>query len=1083
MKPAQRLSVLALAIALIAASAPGPSPSPAPVDLAHLEPTVASNLFVRFASPDAGAASPIEASEIVVETTPGAVVKLWADDTPVPASSIGKLVVDRKRNIASFHFYGVHLAPGPNILRAQAFGAHGAVGASATRTVYGPGEASAIAVSVVQRLVADGTTVVPINVTVTDRYGHPAAPSERVRIALLRGDASLVGLPVATPAPGPNPHRSPDVVDSPDSRNRVLQEPLPVGGYLLVKVLPGTVAGPLEFEVRVGSAYTRRTFYVQPYVRPAFVNGLVSLGAGSVPEAIDGTGTYDGGGARKHRLGLFASGDVLGSLLTLAYESQNRLAPVSSFGSFQEDPNARPYLTYGDASRVDQPYRSNDHLYARVDRGRSSLMWGEYAEQLGPSDLGSYSQLLSGAHAVLGIGAATLSGFTARNDQAFVSDLLPLSGLASLTRALEPNIVVGSDQLSVITLDRTTGLQIASTPLVRNVDYTIDYATGIVRFVNIPLPYDANFNPQELSIHYEYQGPGVRSRTTGGDVRLSLSRDAHTTLLASYFNDVQGSANLAVAAQSFERTWQNGGITISHASSNGSLANQANAQSLGGVAVPNAGGALSANLTERNAQDTLALAYQATSAGYDDPFGGFSSPGVSAYRAAWTHGALARGLVSLEYTGERQSGIGPTSTQHDLAARLVRALGRYVTANVGVLHHDQHVNLSATPAPSSGVPALSSTGQTQAEAGIAYRSPHRLGVTLQERVTLSGSDIGSTQPSQTMAEVDYALSQRGRLFARELWSRAPSATFANTTSNLGISGSSTHAFQAGIDDALSPATTLSSSYIVNQTGNGVNVYDALGLGEHLHLSKRLSGELEVQAAKAIGSGAQGFTLSSAQFAYAAPGNALRASLGYQIRAGGSGGATFNAGLAGHLSPSVGAMGFFTRAYGNGFAAINDRFSLAYRPLGNDRFVGLFGYTRSNGASQSGLASGVYSLDGIYRPTERTELAARVAFKQDSAAGLPVDSLLYAARVRRYLGSRFDLGAEVRTMMVPGAVDARTTSLALEAGATLGSQTRFALGYNLAGSVDPTLTDAPSRRGFYVTVTTLVDRIFGWGKGQ
>ncbi|MDE2483346.1 MAG: hypothetical protein KGN02_14305 [bacterium] len=1086
MKFLRTCGVLALAIALIAAGSPAPLPTEKPVDLAHLVPTATKDLFARFGAPDAGYASPIDAAEIVVETTPGAIVELAVDGQTIPATHIGKLVVDRKTNVASFHFYGVALRPGPNALHARAIGADGLIGASVERTIYGPDQAATIALGVVQHLVADGASQVPINVTVTDRYGHPAAPSERVQVRLLRGDATIVPDAIATPAPGPNPHRSPDVNDSPDSENRVLESTLPVGGYFPIRVQPGTVAGPLEVEVRVGNAYAHQTFYIEPFVRAAFVNGLVSLGAGSVPEAIDGNGTYDAGGSRKERLGLFASGSVGGSLLTLAYESQNRLAPVSSFGSFQEDPNSRPYLTYGDASHVQSSYLSNDHLYARIDHGRSSLMWGQYNEQLGPSDLGSYSQLLSGARGVLSLGRdgrTTISAFTARNDQAFVSQLISLQGLATLPQSLEPNIVVGSDQLSVIALDRRTGLEIGETPLLRNVDYTIDYSTGIIRFINIPLPYDADFNPQELSVRYEYQGPGVRSRTTGGDVRVALSRDAGTSLIASYFNDVQGSANLSVAAQSFERRWSGGGLTISRATSSGALANQSNAQQVAGNAVPGTGTAFSAALTQRGANDALALSYQATSAGYDDPFGGFSSPGVSAYRGSWKHGVLAHGLFELEYDGQHQSGIGPSSTQSDFAARFTRSLGRFFSAGVALLHHDQHVSAIVPTGATTlgGAPALSTTAQTQAEATLAYRSQRRVGATLLERMTLSGSDYGSTQPSQTMAEVDYDLTRRGRLFARELWSRTPSATFANTTSNLGINGSSTHAFQAGFEEAISPATTLSSSYIVNQTGNGVNVYDALGAQEHVRLSKRLTGELQLQGARAIGAGAQGFTLGSLQLTYAEPGNALRASLGYQMRAGGGGGSTLNAGLAGHLSSNLGAVGFITRAWGNGANAVDDRLSVAYRPLGNDRFVGLFGYTRTNGASQTGTSSGVYSLDAIYRPTERTELAGRFAYKTDAAAGVPIDSMLYAVRVRRYLGTRYDIGGEVRTMFVPGALGARSTSLALEAGASLGSQTRLAVGYNLAGSVDPTLTSTPARRGFYVTVTSLVDRIFGWGK--
>jgi hypothetical protein len=42
--------------------------------------------------------------------------------------------------------------------------------------------------------------------------------------------------------------------------------------------------------------------------------------------------------------------------------------------------------------------------------------------------------------------------------------------------------------------------------------------------------------------------------------------------------------------------------------------------------------------------------------------------------------------------------------------------------------------------------------------------------------------------------------------------------------------------------------------------------------------------------------------------------------------------------------------------------------------------------------------------------------------------------------------------------------------------------RLAFGYNFSGSPDPALAAAPARRGVYLTATSVIDRIFGWGKG-
>ena len=53
--------------------------------------------------------------------------------------------------------------------------------------------------------------------------------------------------------------------------------------------------------------------------------------------------------------------------------------------------------------------------------------------------------------------------------------------------------------------------------------------------------------------------------------------------------------------------------------------------------------------------------------------------------------------------------------------------------------------------------------------------------------------------------------------------------------------------------------------------------------------------------------------------------------------------------------------------------------------------------------------------------------------------------------------------------------------AVEAGYRLGSTLRLAGGYNFSGFADPDTAINPTHRGIYVTLSTYIDRIFGWGK--
>ncbi len=1067
---------------------PASSPSPPAVtaeDLSNLKYTATGTLEASFVAPAPDEASPITATQVVVSTQRGAGVELRAGDAIVDSKHLGKRTVNSKTGETQYFFYGVPLAPGPNTLTATPLGADDERGPTASVTVYGPAEASSVKAEFGQHLVADGKTAVPLNVTVLDRFGHASLPAQRVHVAILSGDVHFVDVPKAngtdsTPVPSASPNAG---ATPPASGAREADVALPVGAYFSLRVQPGVVAGPFELELRAGNAYVRKTYYVDPFVRGAFVNGIVSAGTGIVPGAVDGDALYDGGGARRERLAMYGTGGVGKSLLTVAYESQNRLSPVSSFGPFVDDPNERPYLTYGDASQIVAPYHSEDHLYARVDRGRSSAMWGQYQANIGPTDAGSYQQLLSGGKVDLALGhdaRARVTGFTARNDQAFVSQILPVSGLGQLLQPLHPQIVVSSDVLQLVTLDRSTGLVLHQLPLLRNVDYTIDYATGTLRFINIPLPYDAQFNPQVISLQYEYQGPGVQSQTTGGQFNYDLSPDHATKLLLSYVNDATGSQNFSLAGEALTRSWNGGSVRLSRATSVGNMPNAGNLLQLNGAKVANSGSAYSVAFDERARGDAVALAYQSTTAGYDDPFGGLSTPGTNAYRALWNHGTQARGQLSVSYSGQQNHGIGAESREGDVTLQFIRSMARNLTGTLGFTQHQQRVAGGPAASPAPGV-ALANTTQTQAQAALDYHLPKHFGVSFSEAMTLAGSDVGSTQPSQTAIEASYDLPKQGRVFARELLSSQPSATFANSTSNLNIGTGSTRSLQIGVEQPLSGATSVSSQYVVDQTGSGLNVYDAAGVDERLRLSKTLGANLQVQAANAVGNGAAGFTLLSGALNYAGAPGGFRSSLSYQDRTGNTGGATLAAALAGRVTPNVSAVGFIQHAYGNGIAAIDDRLSLAYRPASNDRLISLFDYTRTNGALLSGEASNVISFEELFHATPRLELASRVAYKMDGGGDYAAKTTLYALRARQTIAKTNDIGAEVRTIDVPGGTGARQTEVVLEAGKTLGRAARIGVGYNVSGSVDPTLVGQAQRHGFYVTVTSLIDRIFGWGK--
>ncbi|MGZ3540573.1 MAG: hypothetical protein ACXVAF_05215 [Vulcanimicrobiaceae bacterium] len=1043
-------------------------------DLTHETYTATGNLTASFVFPARNAISAVVATRVVVDTVSGAGIDLSINGESVPSTRIGRHTSSAKAGLAEFEFFGVVLKPGPNQLVATALGANGSRGEPVAETVFGPGTPAVLKARLQSDLVADGKSTAILDVSALDRWNNPALAGSQIKVAVLRGDVTFAGgiraLAVPTAMPS-EPALSPSADRG--AAGAVFQAQLDAGGHVGVPIVPGLTAGDVVLQISSGDLTATETFYVAPYLRKPFVNGLVSFGAGSVPVAVDGDGQYDSGGARKARAAIFATGQVgKRSLMTLAYESQNPLSPLSSLGPFVDDPNERPYQTFGDSSTRSDDFRSNTRFYARLDSGRTSAMWGRFEATTGDAaGVGAFRELLSGAKVELaGAGSRErLTAFTARNDVAYVSTSVPVTGLSALAAPLHPDIVVGSDYLNLASIDRRTGAIVAQTPLLRNLDYTIDYATGVLRFINVPLPFDENFNPQVLLVQYQYQGLGAHSQTTGGNLEADFGRTGSTKLKFGYVNDATGASNFSIYSQALSGRLAGGGWSLSHATSNGA------SPGVVGEANPlgTHGGAVAFLLNDRIGQNQLDVQYQETGSGYADPFGGISSPGFTNYRVAWSHHAANADTLTFEADGQRNRGFGVDDSQRNVNLLWHKTVTKRLALLLGAQAHAQQ----NAPAVQT-VPETSTT--TQAQLGFDWRAGKRLDLNVQRDQTLGGNDAQSTQPAQTSAQLSYAFDNKGKLFVRELLSAAPVTSFAESTGGLTVSNLGARSTQVGFERATSPATTIDTEYLITNTGSGSDIYSALGVQQKFAFGNRLGGNLLVQQANASGAGASAFTVYGASLAYTGTKD-FRAGLSYQSRSGLGGGSTLSGGFTGHMGPNTAVLGTVNQASGSGTKAADDAITLAFRPAENDRLVSLLGYQLHTG-TESFLAdrSNVLSFEELFRPWDGFELAGRFATKLDGDGYYAAHTSLFGVRGRQNVGSRFDVGAEIRLLEAVHIPGARATDFAVEAGYQLGSSARIAAGYNFSGSVDPTLTGHPQRKGLYVTFATLVDRIFGWG---
>jgi hypothetical protein len=672
--------------------------------------------------------------------------------------------------------------------------------------------------------------------------------------------------------------------------------------------------------------------------------------------------------------------------------------------------------------------------------------------------------------------------FNARNDIAYGRQIFSPLGLSSLGSLLQPNIVVGSDIVTLVVLDRRTGAILEQTTLTPNVDYTIDDNTGQLRFINIPLPFDQNFNPQEIEVQYEYDGTNSLAETTGGRAQVALGASQKTHLGVGYVNDSYGAGNFSLLSADMTGVLPGGAWSVEHLTSQGTLAPGQAVQSLGSGT---GGDALRAALNTALGNNKFNATFDSTTAGFDNPFGGLATPGLLDYRLAYARMLNGgRGEATLSYEHDQNDVAGIVNSQNQASLKLRQKMGKRftVTAEVdSITGPGAAAVTSASPAPGASPAAAQTTQSTtaQAQVGFDWLLLPKVDVAVSHLSDIGGG-TNASQPPQTSAELGVNFAGSGRAYVRELWSGAPVQSFASSTAGLVSQVSGTHSTDIGIEHTLGADTTVNSDYTISQTGDGNTIYSSLGVQEKLPINKRLHGALSLQHATGIGEGVSGFNVYGFDLTYNDA--RMRASESYQLRTGDGGGATLLLGATGAISPDFSLFASINDSYAGGLSSDDSLAGVAYRPSENDRASTLLQYeAQTSNSTQLGTKTRVLSLDEIVRPTNSLEVAGRYAYKLDGDAYYPAQTELFGMRATQRLGSRVDIGGEVRYLDARNIPGASATGFAVESGLRLGGGMRLALGYNFSGAPDPSLAAAPARRGVYVTLTSVIDRILGWGR--
>jgi hypothetical protein len=258
------------------------------------------------------------------------------------------------------------------------------------------------------------------------------------------------------------------------------------------------------------------------------------------------------------------------------------------------DPNTY-YPVYGDDSTAVDDAPTRGKFYVRLERGPSSVMWGNFKSNISGTHFVRSERTLYGASAVYRSDEVTSNGDAQTSVDAYAA--LPgtvpqndvFRGTGGSSYFLKHQLItVGSESISVEQRNSTTGFVSQRLTLTYKTDYDIDYTNGVL-ILRSPLPANGANGDNYLVAHYEYEPvarnvdgyvTGGRAQTWLGDnVRVAVSGMQEKTAGADqliYGADVRVQSSKDTYIEAEVARSQGPGIGSTY-SVDGGLSSQANA--------------------------------------------------------------------------------------------------------------------------------------------------------------------------------------------------------------------------------------------------------------------------------------------------------------------------------------------------------------------------------------------------------------------------------------------------------------------------------------------------------------------------
>ncbi|HEY5839832.1 MAG TPA: hypothetical protein VIT19_12405, partial [Pyrinomonadaceae bacterium] len=1033
-----------------------------------LEPVPAGTVRVVSPKPDSVVMAP--ALEVEAEVEINSTVKVEINGEEVSDKNIGKRRVDHKNKIAGFTFVGLNVRPGPNKLEVTAIAANGSAGQPQEIVVMGRGPARRLEITTEKtEIQAGGSDSTIVRVSAFDQWGNPA----------LDGD---VGVESSLGELVRNLEAANDKNTATSLEKNKSRAPLVLkfqGGAATVKLVSAGAPGDARLRATTGVAEAEGLVRITAELRPRMLVGMAEMSFGKgIPEV----GLRREEGNFRSRLSFFYSGKLFGdNMLTLSYDSQrpiNRTAGRDRL--FQLDPNDRVYPLFGDSSTRFEAAQTNSKLYARIDRKRSYLMFGDFEADMNAPLMG-YGRKLTGVKLHLensGGDGITLTG--ARPDTAFARDVFPAGSLGILQLS-SSEILPGSENVMFETRDRRNPeVVISRETLTRGIDYNLDPVTGHLFFLRYISTFDQLLNLKQIVVTYEHRANSMNSAVYTARAQKNFKSIGLKLGLSAVMQTQSNEGNFFLAGFDVEKKLPGkGSLQMAWAMSKGEVVGTGNVFNSDESTHNGSAYQIALQQPLPFASAVVRGRFLSASAGFFNPFGGTVTPGSRRGEVNVEMKPLANSVLRLGFTSEDNKTENVDNSRVTFSAAWEQLLHERVRLQFGFDHRAFSDDLNSRKVDSNLVTA-----------GAEVKVTDKLQLTVKREQNLGEAD--PSYPNQTTLGATYQMSSLTKLFFTQRLASGTITPIGDYT-NTGFAFTSARRETAfGVETRFGKYTSMVGRYQLENGISGTDSFAVIGLQNRLPLTKEFSLELGFERGFHLTGPNESFNSATLGFGWQ-PNEDFRANARYEFRNRNGNGQLFAAGAAGRVQEGVTALarvqwsrGAFAQSDNSAFDATA---AVAFRPLDSDRRGLLFTYTHRslnqmsvNGGKPTRDRIDSLSTDVYEQLTKRLELYGRFSlrFTGNGQADLPfVSNLSYLAQARAQyqLTKRIDWAFETRALFQPSSHTMRST-YATEIGFWAFPDLRLGGGYNFTAVSEPEGARVlPTRRGFYFTISTKLFNLF------